>query len=180
MNNNVHSALQGTKTQENLTDAFSGEARSCIRYRIFSKLAKESGDPVLADMLREMSDNELEHAELWLGYLGETDGNIKNLESLIASEDYESTVMYPEFAAEAKDEGFGEISKKMSYASNAEANHARMLADYLAAMKDGSLYSGDSDTLWVCTNCGYTHTGNTAPERCPLCSYPQKYYVKAQ
>ena len=80
MNNNVHSALQGTKTQENLTDAFSGEARSCIRYRIFSKLAKESGDPVLADMLREMSDNELEHAELWLGYLGETDGNTKNLE----------------------------------------------------------------------------------------------------
>lgn len=180
MNNNVHSALHGTQTQKNLTDAFSGEARSSTKYRIFAKMAEKNGDPVLSDMLKKISDNELEHAELWLGYLGETDSDINNLEALLASEDYESTVMYPEFAREADEEGFSEIAEKLKYAAAAEDNHAKLIESYITALKNGSLMNGDDDTLWVCTNCGCTHTGSTAPERCPLCSFPKRYYTKEQ
>lgn len=179
MNNNVHSALSGTQTHKNLTEAFNGEARSFMRYRIFAKSAKENGDPVLARLLESISDNEGEHAELWLRYLGEEGSNADNLASLIASEDYETGVMYPEFSDTAKGEGFSEIADKMNFAANAEANHKKLLQDYLDNMRSGHMHDGgNEDTQWKCTLCGYIHTGNAAPERCPLCSYPRTYFTR--
>ena len=179
MNNQVHSALSGTETQKNLTDAFGGEARSSMRYRIFSHLAKESGDPVLSELLKKISDNEAEHAELWLGYLGELSGDLANLESQLASEEYESDVMYPEFSKTATDEGFSEIAQKLMYAANAEKGHAELLRDYLEKLRKGTLYtSDDNNKEWTCTNCGYNHRGKDAPERCPLCSYPGTYFIR--
>lgn len=178
MNNRVHSALSGTQTHKNLTDAFGGEARSAMRYLIFANAAAQNGDPILADLLDNIARNETEHAELWMQYLGEIGNNIDNLESLIASEEYETNIMYPEYAKTAKDEGFSEIAEKMKNAANAESGHLKLLGKYLEEMKDGSLYSGDDDTEWQCRNCGYTHTGNSAPERCPLCSYPQNRFSK--
>jgi len=29
--------------------------------------------------------------------------------------------------------------------------------------------SPESETKWICTVCGYIHTGDTPPEKCPLC-----------
>ncbi len=179
MNSQVHSALSGTKTHTNLTDAFGSEARSAMRYRIFSKLARENGDPVLSEILKRISDNEAEHAELWMEYLGETENEGGNLESQLASEDYEANVMYPEYSDTAMEEGFSEIAEKLMYAANAEKGHINLIKEYLENMRNGTLYTSDSDdTEWVCTNCGYTHTGRTAPERCPLCSHTERYFVK--
>lgn len=179
MNNQVHSALSGTETHKNLTEAFGSEARSAMRYRIFSKLAKEHGDPILSEMLKNISDNEAEHAELWMDYLGETDGNTKNLEAQLASEEYEANAMYPDFSATARKEGFSEIADKMMYAANSEKGHMALINNYLEKIRNGTLYTSDNDdTEWICTNCGYTHTGRTAPERCPLCSHTERYFVK--
>ena len=178
MNNQVHSALSGTQTHKNLTDAFAGEARSAARYRIFANTAKENGDAVLAQMLENIAKNETEHAELWMRYLGEIGNTVDNLDNLTASEEYETGVMYPEYAKTAAEEGFSEIAEKMNMAAKAESGHMKLLKDYAEKMRNGSLYSGDEDTEWLCTNCGYTHTGAQAPERCPLCSYPGSYYVQ--
>ncbi|MBQ2866184.1 MAG: hypothetical protein IJE90_06700 [Clostridia bacterium] len=35
-----------------------------------------------------------------------------------------------------------------------------------APVKDAS---PESETKWICTVCGYIHTGDTPPEKCPLC-----------
>jgi rubrerythrin len=35
-----------------------------------------------------------------------------------------------------------------------------------------------SDTKWVCTVCGYVHTGDTPPEKCPLCGVPANMFEK--
>ena len=178
MNNQVHSALSGTETHKNLTDAFGGEARSAVRYRVFANAARENGDAVLAQMLENIAKNETEHAELWLRYLGEIGNTVENLESLTASEEYENGVMYPEYAKKAYEEGFSEIAEKMNMAANAEAGHMKLLKEYAEKLRTGSLYTGDDGTEWLCTNCGYIHTGAEAPERCPLCSYPRSYYIK--
>ena len=29
---------------------------------------------------------------------------------------------------------------------------------------------------WICTVCGYTHEGETAPEKCPQCGAPQEKF----
>lgn len=178
MNNNVHSALAGTRTHENLTDAFGSEARSAMRYLIFANAAHEEGDHGLARIFERLSENEAEHAELWLRYLGEVDANMQNLESVLASEEYEKDVMYPEFARIAKEEGFSEIAEKLELAANAEGNHHKVLSEYLEGLRDGSLYDADNETEWECTNCGYMHTGKSVPDRCPLCSAARSMFVR--
>lgn len=180
MNNHVHSALSGTNTHKNLTDAFGGEARSAMRYRLFSKAAADRGDAALAKLLGEIAENEAQHAELWMQYLGEMGDNAANLESALASEEYETEVMYPEFAATAKNEGFSEIADKFGFAADAEGNHAKMLSEYLEKLRNGTLYSSDTPVGWLCTNCGYIHNGTEAPERCPLCSYPVGYFTREE
>jgi rubrerythrin len=32
---------------------------------------------------------------------------------------------------------------------------------------------------WVCPVCGYVHTGDTPPEKCPLCGVPGAKFLKA-
>ncbi len=178
MNNEVHSALSGTATEENLTNAFGSEARSHMKYMLYAAAARREGDPVLARMLEELAENEKEHAEIWLEYLGELNSNDKNISGIIAGEDYDSSVMYPEYADTAENEGFPEIADKMRMAANAESGHSRTLGSYLGSMRSGSRYDGNAQTAWRCTNCGMSHTGNTPPERCPLCAHPRAYYTK--
>jgi rubrerythrin len=178
MNNNVHSALGGTQTQKNLTDAFTGEARSAVRYRIFSEAAMENGDPVLSEILHNLAENEVQHAELWMRYLGEVGDDMQNLESIIASEEYESEAMYPEFSSTARGEGFSEIADKFDYTASTEQNHLKILSDYLEKLREGNLYTSSESVGWLCTNCGYVQEGTEAPERCPLCGYPRGYFVR--
>lgn len=33
-----------------------------------------------------------------------------------------------------------------------------------------------SETEWVCTVCGYVHTGENPPEKCPLCGVPKERF----
>jgi rubrerythrin len=35
-----------------------------------------------------------------------------------------------------------------------------------------------SETKWVCPLCGYVHTGEEPPEKCPLCGAPKDVFVK--
>ena len=35
-----------------------------------------------------------------------------------------------------------------------------------------------SETKWVCPLCGYVHTGENPPEKCPLCGAPSSVFVK--
>ncbi len=178
MNKQVHSGLHGTKTGDNLVNALSGEARSHMRYMLYADAARRNGDETLAEMLEDFADNEKEHAELWAEYLGEMGDNAKNIDTILAGEEYESTVLYPEYSKMAREEGFSEIADKMEMAGNAEANHAKKLADYLEAMTDGSRFEGDENAEWRCTKCGYVHTGKNPPERCPLCSHGKSNYVR--
>ncbi len=178
MNNEVHSGINGTRTEQNLTDAFNSESRSHMKYTLYSDAARRSGDPVLANMLRDMADNEKEHAEIWMEYLGELYGDKDNIQGMLAKEQYESDVMYPEYADTARSEGFMEIADKMRMASEAEKNHASMLESYLTSLENGTRYSDSEEAVWSCTNCGYSHIGKAPAERCPLCSHPKTYFKK--
>ena len=48
---------------------------------------------------------------------------IDNLAEAAAGEDHETTTMYPEFAAIAKEEGFGEIASVLKNIAVAEKRH---------------------------------------------------------
>ena len=65
------SDLKGTKTEQNLRDAFAGESQARNKYTFFASAAKKEGYEKIAAIFLETADNEKEHAKLHLKLLGE-------------------------------------------------------------------------------------------------------------
>ena len=112
--------LNGTKTHENLKEAFAGESQANRRYLWFAQKADIEGYPDAAALFRSVAEGETGHAHGHLEYLaevgdpasGEPIGDTEeNFKASIAGETYEYTQMYPGFAKTARDEGFDEIAE---------------------------------------------------------------------
>ena len=69
----------GTKTEQNLWEAFAGESQARNKYTYFASVAKKAGFEQIAALFLQTADNEKEHAKLWfkeLGELGDTAANL--------------------------------------------------------------------------------------------------------
>ncbi|MBP1752590.1 MAG: Rubrerythrin, partial [Geobacteraceae bacterium] len=42
--------------------------------------------------------------------------------------------------------------------------------------EEGSVFKKSEKVSWKCRNCGHLHTGEKAPELCPICKHPQAYF----
>ena len=111
--------LKGSKTEQNLKDAFAGESQANRRYLYFAQKADVEGFNDVAAVFRSTAEGETGHAHGHLEYLeacgdpatGEPFGDtIANLKSAIAGETHEYTDMYPGMAQRASAEGFDEIA----------------------------------------------------------------------
>ena len=61
--------LKGSKTHQNLKDAFAGESQANRRYLYFAKVADVEGYPEIAGNFRETAEGETGHAHGHLDYL---------------------------------------------------------------------------------------------------------------
>lgn len=178
-NGRVMSALDGTKTAENLRRAFAKEAEAFAKSSIFSSLARDEGEDAAKRVLDEHSDNDRRHAELWLGYLDELSDTLENLSELSALKEALGNSLYPAMAEVADDEGFDEIAEKMRLMASVKSSQKEMLDSEIESMENfNSRYSENPETVWRCHSCGYDVKGNMPPERCPLCSYPASHFVR--
>ena len=100
--------LKGSKTEQNLMEAFAGESQARNKYTYFAGKAKKDGYEQIAAIFQETADNEKEHAKIWFKLLqgGEIKGTPENLKAAAEGENYEWTDMYARMAKEAKEEGF--------------------------------------------------------------------------
>jgi rubrerythrin len=126
-------ALKGTKTHNNLKEAFAGESQANRRYLYFARRADIEGYPDVGGLFRDTSEAETGHAFGHLDFLkevgdpatgepiGATDQNLK---SAIAGETSEFTEMYPGFAKTAREEGFEEVAEWFETLAKAEKSHA--------------------------------------------------------
>ena len=126
-------SLKGSKTEQNLKDAFAGESQANRRYLYFAAKADIEGYNDVATVFRSTAEGETGHAHGHLEYLaevgdpasGEPIGDTEeNLKASIAGETYEYTQMYPGFAKTARDEGFDEIADWFETLAKAEKSHA--------------------------------------------------------
>jgi rubrerythrin len=62
-------SLKGTKTHQNLKDAFAGESQANRRYLYFAKAADIEGQPEIAGLFRDTAEGETGHAHGHLDYL---------------------------------------------------------------------------------------------------------------
>jgi acyl-CoA hydrolase len=123
--------LRGSKTEKNLEEAFADESRAQNTYRYYADAAREAGRGPIADVFWEIAQNEGEHAKTHFEFLGRIKDTRESLESVVWRENYESTIMYPEFAKAAREEGFGEIAECFERMSKAEAKHEEVCLNLL-------------------------------------------------
>ncbi len=174
--------LKGSKTEQNLLEAFAGESRARNLYTFYASKAKQDGYQQIAAIFEETAENEKEHAKIWFKILNDgMGGTLENLESGAAGENYEWTDMYPTFAKDAREEGFHEIAVLFEKVAEIEQEHEKRYKKLIENMKDGLVFSKDDDVIWQCMNCGHIVIGKKAPEICPVCAHPQSYFqVKAE
>jgi rubrerythrin len=135
--------LKGTKTEENLKEAFASESQANRRYLYFAQKADIEGYPDVAALFRSVAEGETGHAFGHFDFLaavgdpvtGEPVGPTEdNLRAAIAGETYEYTEMYPGFARTARDEGFTEVGEWLETLARAEKSHAGRFAQGLESM----------------------------------------------
>ena len=92
--------LKGSKTEQNLMEAFAGESQARNKYTYFASKAKKDGYQQIAAIFEETANNEKEHAKIWFKLLngGEIKSTEENLLAAAEGENYEWTDMYDTFA----------------------------------------------------------------------------------
>lgn len=171
--------FEESETYKNLEKALQGEALAHLKYQFYrSKLAKSSKG--IEKHLDEIVHNEKEHGKIWFKLLhgGEVPDDITNLKDAIKGELNEHKEMYPHFAEVAFKEGFDEIGELFNYVSAIEGEHADSFCEILINIENEQLFKDEEEWDWICLNCGFIHEGTSAPEICPVCKHPQKYFVR--
>jgi rubrerythrin len=138
-------SLAGTKTLQNLKDAFAGESQANRRYLYFAKVADVEGFPEIAGNFKETADGETGHAHGHLDFLKQVGdpatglpiGNTeKNLHASIKGETHEYESMYPSMAKTAREEGFDDIAEWFETLAKAEKSHAGRFTKMLDLLKN--------------------------------------------
>jgi len=172
------SKYSGTKTEQNLKTAFSGESEARNKYTFYASAAKKAGYEQLASLYLETAEQEKEHAKLWFKVLHGIGDIAENLTDAAEGENFEWTDMYVRMAKEAREEGFSELADLFEGVAGVEAAHERRYLKLLESYKSNKTFVDDAPIGWKCRNCGYIHEANEAPEVCPVCAHPKAYFER--
>jgi rubrerythrin len=181
--------LKGTQTEKNILTAFAGESQARNRYTYFASQAKKDGFVQISEIFTETANQEKEHAKRLFklleggevevaaafpaGVIGTT---LDNLKEAAGGENYEYTEMYPGFAKTAVEEGFEEIAEIFKAIAVAEKQHEKRYLALAANIENGTVFKREQAVVWQCSNCGYLHEGNEAPDECPACAHAKAHF----
>lgn len=187
--------FEQSKTKECLARAFAGICQDGARYQFISKSAMSEGYEFIAQELKNIAKNKMAHAsvlyQLILDNIEEYKENVNieagypfesykletSLKNSAEIEKYEGKNVFAHFAKIAHDEEFFEIEKTLLLICQVNLKNAQKL-EFLAEKFDSdTLYQGEKDCLWVCSNCGHSENKKHAWENCPLCNYPKGYII---
>lgn len=84
--------------------------------------------------------------------------------------------MYPRMAREAEEEGFTELAEQFRKVAEIERHHEERYRALLKNITENEVFKKSEEKVWECRNCGHLHTGENAPEVCPVCYHPQAYF----
>ena len=100
-------------------------------------------------------------------------------DNLVASADLEKhvhTELYPGFAKIGREEVFDRAADFWDAISIAEAQHEKTFLALADNLKTGRIFNRNEKRIWRCSNCGYIHEGENAPEKCPACVRPIGFF----
>ena len=172
----MENKYKGTKTEQNLLSAFSGESQARNKYTYFASVAKKEGYEQISEIFLKTAENEKEHAKMWFKELAGIGNTAKNLESAANGENYEWTDMYEEFAKQAETDGFPALAKKFRAVGEIEKAHEERYRKLLENVETKQVFEKSTVKVWECRNCGHIVVGTSAPEVCPVCAHPRSYF----
>jgi len=181
--------IKGTQTEKNLLKAFAGESMARNRYDFFSKQAKKEGLEQVAAIFMETADNERSHAKQFFRFLeggvveitaaypaGIIGNTLENLKAAAEGENEEWTLLYPEFAKIAEEEGFREVATAFRIIAKVEKAHEERYLKLYHNLESGKVFEREGKVVWKCRVCGYLHEAKKPPLNCPVCRHPQAYF----
>jgi rubrerythrin len=168
--------LKGTKTEQNLMDAFAGESQARNKYTFYASQAAKDGFRQISNIFTETAGNEKEHAELWFKYFHGIGTTTENLADAAAGEHFEWTEMYKRMAEEARAEGFDEIARQLDNVGSVEKAHEARYLKLKSNIESGLIFEREESVVWKCINCGFLYEGKKAAVECPACKHPQAYF----
>ena len=181
--------LKGTKTEKNILTAFAGESQARNRYTYAASKAKKEGFIQISKIFEETANHEKEHAKRLFKLLeggeveitgafpaGTIGSTAENLKGAAEGENHEHTIMYPEFAKTAEEEGFAEIAAVFKSIAKAEQYHEERYLKHLKDVEGNSVFKRDKKVTWKCGNCGYVYDGEAPPAKCPACDHSQAHF----
>lgn len=185
----MEKSIKGTRTEQNLLKAFAGESQAMNRYLFFAKEAKKEGFEQIAAIFEKTAWQEQQHAKRFFKFLegGEVEitasypagiigTTAENLKASAMGENEEWTLLYPQFAEIAKEEGFPAVAAAFKIIAKVEAEHEKRYLKLLQNLETGEVYKREEPIQWECRNCGYIHDGKNPPENCPACQHPKSYF----
>lgn len=174
--------LKGSKTEENLKEAFIGESKARNKYTYYASKAKKDGYEIIAKIFEDTANNEKEHAKIWFKLLngGEISDTLTNLKDASEGEHYEWTTMYKNFAKTAKEEGFNDIARLFELIMTVEKFHNERYDKLIKLLEDDKIFKSDNAVVWECKNCGFHILSKSAPEICPLCSHEKSFFFNKE
>jgi len=187
--NAVSVGFKGSKTEQNLLNAFAGESMARNRYTMFASIAKKEGYEQIAEIFEQTAHNEYEHSKLFYKHIGTNpDGHVnsfypfilgtteENLLSAIDGETEEFTTLYANAEKIALEEGFDNIASTFKHVIVSEKHHAQRYKKLFENLKNGTLFEKEKDEKWLCMECGYVHEGKSAPDYCPNCHHKKAFF----
>jgi rubrerythrin len=182
-------SLAGTRTEQNLLKAFAGESQARNRYEFFAKEARNEGLEQIAALFEETAFNEKAHAKRFFRFLegrmvtitaaypaGKIGTTLENLRAAADGENEEWSLLYPEFAQIAEEEGFKQISVIFKTIAKIESAHENRFRKLYKNLEEGKVFERDGKVVWKCRECGFLHEAARPPRKCPSCDHDQAFF----
>ncbi len=162
-----------SKMQENVMEAFAGESQASQKYLAFAAIADKEGHSQVAKLFRAASQAEHIHAQNHLNVTDQISDTLDNLNAAADGEAAEFKDMYPEFIETAQNEGDNKAETTFDYANKVEKVHYKLYNKAIDTLKAGDPLP--ETPVFVCQFCGNT-VEDEAPEKCPICGAPKKFF----
>jgi rubrerythrin len=124
-----------SKTETNLQQAITGEAKARLEYTAFAMQAMQEGHPEVAQLFLEAAGAEAIHGISHLRVAGGVGTTWENVDEAANGEDYEIEEMYPRFIREAEEDGRGDAAASFRLALEREKHHRAMFKEAFGAFE---------------------------------------------
>lgn len=158
--------------RDKLKETVAGELMAHLKYLMFADRARRRGVLKVANLFEALAASEYYHARNFYSVIERPAAFNQSVKRFVPGEEFEYQRLYAMMEEYAEKEQAPLAKQAFSGAAAAEKVHAKLLNEAT------DLEGFGRETIYVCPICGYVMTGDSLPERCPVCGGPSRQYEK--